>query len=541
MAIISRSNGIGTDGGRERLRRTSETFSDRYASLISVCFAILSFISCFDVSASSPTKKATSSKSTNRELIINGDSARPYDHQFFLKSTPDNVIETNDVLCGASLIHSDIILTAAHCHGGFNYGAMAYNPITERLDRYTTVDLQIAYPNYYQNLDVINFDLMILRLSSPITDIEPVLLNANPDFPVRGKNSVDTYVLEGLGAGLTETGFISRGLEIGFFNAMANDQCTKRLGNSYPAITDDIICADPFTDDSICAGDSGGPLTARVHIPENNNLFGNSPWNDNNNIKPVQVGITSFGNDCAVDLIPDGFARISYFHKWITEQICKYSRRPPAECFDYFSSEDYLEFVASTSADATIWPDKARITMEFQHDYLAEQTVFFVRNTATNEIEYVGPHYVPDRGEFVVSEFYLPVPGRYVIEILDNGGNGLTNPDYVDPNYPRGSWQISAEYSNGARLEGLAFGDHAFDFMQKQFFNLPRRLPTPTMIPSQPMIPTPTSMPTTPTLTMGRTSSGINSGRQISSSPSLSTSLSWAFTVLSLGLTGLSV
>jgi len=540
MVIITYSYGIGTDRGRGRRRRNSETFSNRNASLTYGFFAILAFVAILGVCASTPIEKTSSSKSTKRKLIINGDPARPSDHQFFLKSTPDSFIETNDVLCGASLIHSDIILTSAHCHGGFNYGAMTYNPITQRLDRYTTVDLQIAYPNYYQNLNVINFDLMILRLSSPITDIEPVLLNDDPDFPVRRKNSGETYVLEGLGTGLTETGYVSRGLEVGFFNAMANDQCTRRLGNAYPAITDDIICADPFTDDSICAGDSGGPLTARVHVPESNDGFGGSPWSDNNNIKPVQVGITSFGNDCEVDLIPDGFARISYFHDWITKQICKYSQNPPVECFDYFSSEEYLEYVASQVAEGTIWPDKARITMEFQHDFLAEQTVFVVRNTATNEIQYVGPHYVPGRGDFVVSHFYLPVPGKYEIEIYDNGGNGLTNPDYVDQDYPQGSWRISAEYSNGARLEGLASGDHAFEVVQKEFFSLPRRLPTPTMDPS--MMPIPTPMQTTSPFTMGRTSSGVDgveSEPQVSSSSSLSTSLTWASTVLLFSLTGL--
>jgi hypothetical protein len=283
------------------------------------------------------------------------------------------------------------------------------------------------------------------------------------------------------------------------------------------------MCADPTTDDSICSGDSGGPLTARLKAPNENNAVSRSPWSDLTTSKPVQVGVTSFGNDCAVDSIPDGFARISYFHKWINEQICKYSRDPPVECFDYFQSDDYLQFIASQDASATIWPDKARITMKFQHDFLAEQTVFLFRNTATNEIEYVGPHYIPRRGEFVVSKFFLPVPGNYAIEIHDAGDDGLRNPKYVSDNYPQGSWEISAEYSNGARLEALASGDFEFESLQTEFIRLPRRLPNPD--PSDSMSPTVTPF-VTPAVNM---ESGISS----SSLPFAYSA--WALAILSLG------
>lgn len=497
-----------------------------------------------------PKFEDTVSSSAQRKLIINGDSTLPSDHQFFLRSWPDTVRETNDILCGGSLIHSDIILTAAHCHGGFNYGVMAYNPNSGELDRYTTVDLQIAYPNYYANLNIINYDIMIMRLSSPIIDVEPVMLNADPNFPVGRKSTDQSYLLEALGVGLTETGFVSQGLQIGFFNAIANDQCSKRLGSVNVAIANDVMCADPFTDDSICSGDSGGPLTAKINLPnENNGLggspwhdngFGGSPWSDNQNSKAVQVGVTSFGNDCEVDHIPDGFARISYFHEWITKQICKYSRDPPVECFEYFRSEEYLEFVAQ-DASLTIWPDKARIRMKFQHDFSAEQTVFVFRDAETNEIEYVGPQYVPQRGEFVESTFHLSVPGNYAIEIHDNGGDGLTNPFYANSNYPQGSWTISAEYSNGAVLEDLASGEFEFESLQTQFIRLPRRMSSPIFNPSQSVNPTTTPMPTTPIAAWERARGevdGMNMEPQISSSSPLLKFSTWVFTFLTLGLAG---
>lgn len=464
------------DGGRKRRqrRRNSGAFCDSRVVLTQICFALFAAVLLVSVGAETST-------TAQRKLIVNGNPASPSDNQFFVRSWPDSVPQTNDILCGASLIHSDIIVTVAHCHGGFNYGAMTYDSESETFARYKTVDLQIAHPKFYQNLENINYDIMIIRLTTPITDVEPVVLNDDPDFPVNANyGDESSFLLEAIGVGLTETGFVSNGLDVGYFNAMSNDRCKKILGKVNVAITEDIMCADPSTDDSICSGDSGGPLTARlVKAPNQNSAVSRTPWSDLTTSVPVQVGVTSFGNNCEVDTIPDGFARISYFHKWINEQICKYSRDPPIACLDYFQSDDYLQYIASQDASAEIWPDKARITMKFQHDFLAEQTKFVFRNTNTNEIEYVGPHYVPRRGEFVVSNFYLPVPGKYAVEIHDAGDDGLNNPSYVNEDYPKGSWEISAEYSNGGRLEALASGDFDFESLQTKYIRLPRRLPNP--------------------------------------------------------------
>jgi hypothetical protein len=420
-----------------------------------------------------------------------------------------------------------MIITAAHCHGGFNYGAMTYDPESQTLSRYKTVDMQLAYPRYYENLNIINYDILLLRLDSPITDVEPIEINDDPDIPVKKKdNSNDqSYLLEGLGVGLTETGMISRGLEVGYFNAMANDQCSQRLGKVNVAMTEDIMCADPITDDSICAGDSGGPLSTRINVSKE--ATSRSPWNELKGGKPLLVGITSFGNDCAVDLVPDGFARISFFNKWINEQICKYSRDPPGSCFEYYETEEYLEFVAAETSN-TIWPKTARMTMEFQHDFLAEQTVFVFRNTITNKIAYVGPQYVPRRGEFVVSTFSLPVPANYAIEIYDNGGDGLKNPKYINKNYPQGNWTLSAEYSNGGRLENLASGDFDFKSKQTKFIMLPRRMRDPTAAPTETVAPTVTPKPTG---TVATPAIALNAA---SSSATAYSTCTWAFAVIAI-------
>merc|ERR1711935_168113 len=104
---------------------------------------------------------------------------------------------------------------------------------------------------------------------------------------------------------------------------------------------------------------------------------------------------------------------------------------------------------------------------------MAEQTTFVFRNTDTNKVEYVGPQYVPERSQYVESDFLLPVPGNYLVEIYDRLGDGLKNPDFAK-DFPQGSWTISAEYSNGARIEDLASGDHNFERLQTRSIELPR-------------------------------------------------------------------
>jgi hypothetical protein len=153
----------------------------------------------------------------------------------------------------------------------------------------------------------------------------------------------------------------------------------------------------------------------------------------------------------------------------------------------------YNKFVTEHGAKADIPVDKAKISFEFHHDFLAEQTAFSIRNLLSNKIEYVGPQYVPKRGGKFTSTFLLSVPGNYAIEVYDTGMDGLKNPDYVNANYPEGSWVVSAEYSNGGRLEKLAIGDADFEEFQTKQIRLPESAPP--LITDQPSF-SPTNYPT---------------------------------------------
>jgi len=382
-------------------------------------------------------------RDATRNLIVNGDSAITQDYQFFVRSWRDSVLATSDFLCGASLIHPDIILTAAHCHGAFNYGVMMYNPSTKTFNRFATVDRQVAYPEYYQNINLINYDVMVLRLSTPVTDVTPVKINSDPNVPLPGRAEAHAA-----GFGVSSlSGTLPPDLQVGYFSPITNSQCRSR-GNfvNVNIYGEDVMCVDPMDDDSVCVGDSGGPLTVQEDGAH------------------VQVGVISFGTDCQADYVPDGVARVSYFHDWILQQICELSQVPPINC-----PSNLID--SNGSVESFLYEDAVQVRLDFHHDFLAEQTTYTVRNTLTNKIEYAGPQYVPRRGEQWSSSFKL-FPGNYALEVYDAAGDGMYNPDYVHETYPSGSWRLYAEYSNGVLVE-LATGDEQFESIQRTQFRVP--------------------------------------------------------------------
>lgn len=78
------------------------------------------------------------------------------------------------------------MLTAAHCQGVFFDGMFisAYNFSSSIEDNiYREVELQVRHKGYNQNISVIVDDLMVIKLSEPVTEIQPVALNRDPDLP----------------------------------------------------------------------------------------------------------------------------------------------------------------------------------------------------------------------------------------------------------------------------------------------------------------------------------------------------------------------
>ena len=401
-----------------------------------------------------------------RREIVNGYIADPSDAKFFVKSGRDDDETTGDYVCGGMLVHSDIVLTAAHCQGAFNYGVFLYDPNTNDFTREMTIDLQVRYPDF-NGIDTHN-DMLLLRLSSN-PDLPTVEMNSNNSTP----SNNDVMTVYGIGK-KHATDSASNRLRVGEMKYIDNEECTERVRDTANSIIwDDVLCADPYYDNvarieegsSVCQGDSGGPL-----LDSSNTL----------------VGVTSWNFFCKSDDLPDGFARVAYFHDWITQQICYMSRNPP-------TSQNECPNGTSPPRPA---PEAIRIFLTFNHDYYPEETFFRILSKDRNgEVEYAGPKYVPARGSAWRSQVFL-VPGEYTIEIFDMAGDGLSPGDSGS----EGWWTLIASYENGGEKllasGGANFGQKDLtDFVVE---SIESQTPTtrPTQSPTKGPTRNPTQLPT---------------------------------------------
>jgi len=231
--------------------------------------------------------------------------------------------------------------------------------------------------------------LQLLRLSTD-PGLPTVKMNLNESIPANDSGMMRAY---GFGKAASN-GPASDMLREGYFSFINNEECSERVrSTANSVIWDDVLCADPHYDNivdieegsSICQGDSGGPLL------------------DASN---VLLGVISWNFRCLSDRLPDGFSRVSYFHDWITEQICFYSRKP-------LSSNNECPSGTSPPLPA---PDSVQVLLTFDHDFFPEETFFRVLSKDRNDqVEYAGPRYVPGRDSTWTSSIYL-LPVRMCIQ-----------------------------------------------------------------------------------------------------------------------------
>ena len=92
--------------------------------------------------------------------------------------------------CGATLIHEDLFLTAAHCvdlrsdnnNVNTNLGKIVLN--TNQYPNEFQVESIVVHPNYNQNPDEPKWDFALLKIvgTVPLTSAVPVALNTDVDF-----------------------------------------------------------------------------------------------------------------------------------------------------------------------------------------------------------------------------------------------------------------------------------------------------------------------------------------------------------------------
>jgi Trypsin len=390
--------------------------------------------------------------------IVNGSPvSNPTTVSFFARPARDEFHYTADSLCGSTLIHSDILVTAAHCHGAFHHGVLMLDTSSnDSFSHKMLIDRQVRHPqwDYYgdNNEGALNYDVLLMRLESPIPSddpiVQPIAFNADPSIPSIGEE------LTVYGFGRTEAGSISQELRQATVQYISNDDCTKRFhqnGLNIPPVAEEFICTaqpvDATIDISTCEGDSGGPVTVELATTDDTTTF---------QAKNMLVGVVSAGIGCSTDQFPNGHVRISSVASWIRQEICRLSHNPPDNC-----EQQEIKPV-----------DSIPILLSITFDFFPQETLYAIRSISDQSIVHTGPEVVADRNSQVNTTLYL-IPGQYTMEVYDTYGNGMMGRDNTPADQTVGGWELFVtSEKNDTALKLVGKGDGNFTRRQVTEFEV---------------------------------------------------------------------
>jgi trypsin len=295
--------------------------------------------------------------------IVGGFAAA--DFPFFVHSDAD-------LLCGASLIHTDMALTAAHCQGVFD-------KVVGEDGVVATVAHEIAHPLYQDRRN----DIMLLKLDRAVS-IKPVAWERST-APMTG----ESLTVLGYGSTSEEGGSTNVLLQV-TVPAVDDDTCLVQYKGAVDIET--VFCAGEEGKDA-CQGDSGGPI-----IDQNN----------------VQVGIVSWGVGCGRAAHAGVYTRVGAYADWIDAKICQHSSHPPSSYCGKNNNTDSDE----NSSDGTL---EAHLIIYFD-DYPEETSWSLVES---QQVILDGPDFEVKPFQHWTTTFRIKPGHDYAFTLSDAFGDGF--------------------------------------------------------------------------------------------------------------------
>lgn len=208
----------------------------------------------------------------------------------------------NHLYCGAVIIHTKYLLTAAHCTFGLNPKSLSVRVGASHRNKLTKILLHdcINHPDYNDG-NVVN-DISLLILKNELKFNKQVAAIALPQL--NEKLPEGTLVtISGWGSNGTKI----EQKELQYVNVpIVDTKICKEAYSGYANIEESMLCAGFLNTggkDS-CQGDSGGPLVT------NGKLY----------------GVVSWGHGCAKPYYPGVYTNVSHFRDWIDDTITNYAK-----------------------------------------------------------------------------------------------------------------------------------------------------------------------------------------------------------------------